>query len=61
LILLNEEQIKRFYKMEDALKDVEQMLMAKQKDKVLAPIRTVIDFPEKNASSLYMPSTDLED
>jgi ornithine cyclodeaminase len=61
LILLNEEQIKRFYKMEDALKDVEQMLMAKQKDKVLAPIRTVIDFPEKNASSLYMPSADLED
>ncbi|MEK4284128.1 MULTISPECIES: ornithine cyclodeaminase family protein [Ureibacillus] len=60
MILLNEKQIKSIYKMEEALKDVEEMLIAKHENKVLAPIRTVLEFPEKNASSLYMPSADLE-
>lgn len=45
--------------MEDALKDVEEVLIAKQENKVLAPMRTVIEFPEKAAASLYMPSADL--
>lgn len=33
--------------MEEALKDVEEMLIAKHENKVLAPIRTVLEFPEK--------------
>lgn len=60
LIVLNEEEIKSFYKMEDAIQDVRETLIAKGQNKVQSPHRTVLEFSESNASSLYMPSADLE-
>lgn len=60
MIILSEKQIQSIYKMKDALKDVEQMLIAKYENKVQAPVRTVLQFPDKNATSLYMPSSDLQ-
>ncbi|NLY80123.1 MAG: ornithine cyclodeaminase family protein, partial [Lysinibacillus sp.] len=37
MIILSEKQIQSIYKMEDALRDVEEMLIAKQKNYVQAP------------------------
>lgn len=60
MILLNEQDIKSFYKIEHAISDVRETLIAKAQNKVQSPHRTVLEFPERNASSLYMPSADLE-
>lgn len=60
MIVLNQEEIIRFYKIEDAIKDVRETLIAKIEGKVQSPHRTVLEFPENSASSLYMPSSDLE-
>jgi len=60
LIILNQEEIKSFYSMEDAIKDVRETLIAKVQNKVQSPHRTVLEFPEESATSLYMPSADLE-
>lgn len=51
MIILSEKQIQSIYKMEDALRDVEEMLIAKQKNYVQAPVRTVLQFPDDNATS----------
>ncbi|MFP7201992.1 ornithine cyclodeaminase family protein [Lysinibacillus halotolerans] len=60
MILLNEQEIKSFYTIEDAISDVRETLIAKGQNKVQSPHRTILEFPERNASSLYMPSADLE-
>lgn len=60
MIVLNQEQIMSFYKIEDAIKDVKETLIAKTVGKVQSPHRTVLEFPENSATSLYMPSSDLE-
>ncbi len=60
MIILNQEEIKSFYKIEDAIKDIKETLLAKVTGKVQSPHRTVLEFPEQNATSLYMPSADLE-
>ncbi|MDN4493166.1 ornithine cyclodeaminase family protein [Ureibacillus aquaedulcis] len=60
MIILNEQEIKSFYKVEDAIRDIRQTLNAKVQDKVLSPHRTVLKFPHKNSTSIYMPSADLE-
>lgn len=59
MLLLNEKEIQKVYKMNEALKDVEQVLHAKANDKVDNPPRTVLEFPAYQASSIYMPSADL--
>ena len=59
MLIINEKQIQQSYKMAEAIKDVKVMLQAKQQGKINNPHRTVLDFPERQASALYMPSADL--
>lgn len=56
MLILSEKQIRSLYSMEDAIKDMEEALIAYNEGKILNPHRTVLDFPSKNASALYMPS-----
>lgn len=60
MIILNQEEILSFYKIEDAIEDVRATLIAKVQNKVQSPHRTVLEFPEDSATSIYMPSADLE-
>lgn len=59
MLIVNEQQIMRTYNMNEAIKDVEDVLKAKVVEKVANPHRTVIEFPQYEASALYMPSADL--
>src|SRR5690625_2230243 len=59
MIILSEQEIMQHYTMDDALKDVEAGLIAKNKGLIENPPRTVIEIPERSASSLNMPSADL--
>jgi ornithine cyclodeaminase len=59
MLVINEKQIQLLYKMKDAIKDVTEILEAKEAEKINNPHRTVLDFPEYEASALYMPSSDL--
>lgn len=61
MLIINEKEIQSIYKMKEALSDVENILKAKANDKIDNPNRTVIEIPERSASSLYMPSADLVD
>jgi ornithine cyclodeaminase/alanine dehydrogenase-like protein (mu-crystallin family) len=61
MLLLNENEIQTIYGMKEALRDVEKVLHAKANEKVENPPRTVLEFPQHEASSLYMPSADLVD
>lgn len=56
MLLLSEKEIKSIYTMESAIKDLEKALVHNQEGKIQNPHRTVLDFPEKKASALYMPS-----
>lgn len=58
MLIINERQIQSLYKMKDAINDVEDVLKAKVAEKINNPHRTVLDFPEYEASALYMPSSD---
>lgn len=58
MLVINEKQIQSLYKMKDAIKDVSEILKAKEAEKINNPHRTVLEFPEYEASSLYMPSSD---
>jgi ornithine cyclodeaminase/alanine dehydrogenase-like protein (mu-crystallin family) len=60
MLVINENQIQHLYKMSDAIEDVTAILKAKEQAKIANPHRTVIEFPERDASALYMPSADLE-
>lgn len=60
-MILNEEQIRKTYGMDQAIKDIDAMLHHKKKGNIVSPHRTVIEFPEENGSVLYMPSTDLSE
>ncbi|ANU21369.1 ornithine cyclodeaminase [Planococcus plakortidis] len=59
--IINEQQIQQNYKMSDAIGDVTALLHAKQQGKIDNPHRTVLDFPERQASALYMPSADTQE
>ena len=61
MLIINEKEIQSLYGIEEALSDVEKVLHAKAGNKIDNPNRTVIEFPERSASSLYMPSADLVD
>ncbi|MEC1180317.1 ornithine cyclodeaminase family protein [Metasolibacillus meyeri] len=59
MIILNEQEIISIYQMDDAIQDVKAVLQAKAQGNILAPHRTVLNFPAQSASALYMPSADL--
>lgn len=59
MLIVNETQIMRTYNMKEAINDVEDVLKAKMVEKIANPHRTVIEFPQHEASALYMPSADL--
>ena len=59
MLVINEKEIESLYKMTDAIKDITEMLVAKEAGKINSPQRTVLDFPKYDASALYMPSSDL--
>ncbi len=61
MLIINEAEIQSIYGIKDALVDVERILKAKAHHQIDNPNRTVIEFPERSASSLYMPSADLVD
>lgn len=61
MLIINEKEIQNIYGMNEAIVDVEKVLKAKAQNKIDNPNRTVIEFPERSASSLYMPSADLVD
>src|SRR4051794_31732365 len=56
MLILSEKQIRSLYSMDDAIQDLEVTLRYYTEGKILNPHRTVLDFPEKSASVLYMPS-----
>jgi ornithine cyclodeaminase/alanine dehydrogenase-like protein (mu-crystallin family) len=56
MLILSEKQIRCLYSMDDAIQDLEITLRYYTEGKILNPHRTVLDFPEKSASALYMPS-----
>lgn len=56
--IINEKEIKNCYLMSDAIQDVREILAAMTAVKVNSPHRTVIEFPSRSASVLYMPSAD---
>lgn len=58
MLIINEQQIQKTYKMADAIQDVKAILAANLQGKIDNPHRTVLDFPERQASALYMPSAD---
>lgn len=58
MFIFNEEEIQTHYLMGEAIQDVKDVLIAKAEEKIENPIRTVIEFPERSASALYMPSAD---
>ncbi|MBY0123372.1 ornithine cyclodeaminase family protein [Bacillus sp. S/N-304-OC-R1] len=56
MLVLSEKEIRSLYSMKDAIQDLEQALKHYIEGEILNPHRTVLEFPEKNASALYMPS-----
>jgi ornithine cyclodeaminase/alanine dehydrogenase-like protein (mu-crystallin family) len=56
MLILSEKQIQSLYSMKEAIQDLEKALHYYIEGKILNPHRTVLDFPEKSASALYMPS-----
>jgi ornithine cyclodeaminase/alanine dehydrogenase-like protein (mu-crystallin family) len=56
MLILSEEQIRSLYSMKDAIQDLEKALHYYNDGKILNPHRTVLEFPDKSASALYMPS-----
>ncbi|MFS0862795.1 ornithine cyclodeaminase family protein [Fredinandcohnia sp. 179-A 10B2 NHS] len=57
MLILSEKQIQSLYSMKDAINDLEKAITYFTEGKVQNPHRTVLDFPEKKASALYMPSS----
>lgn len=61
MLVINEQEIIRTYGMKEAIQDIADVLKAKEAEKIANPHRTVIEFPQHEASALYMPSADLVD
>lgn len=59
MLLISDNDIKQNYLMADALKDLKKGLLSKNKGLIMSPQRTVLGFPDYDASALYMPSADL--
>ncbi len=58
MYILSETDIMKHYQMKQAIHDLEIGLIAMNNGKIDNPHRTVIEFPERHASILYMPSAD---
>ncbi|WP_066393035.1 ornithine cyclodeaminase family protein [Neobacillus mesonae] len=56
MLILSEPQIRSLYTMKDAIQDLEAALIDYIEGKISNPHRMVIEFPDKKASALYMPS-----
>lgn len=56
MLVLSEKEIRSIYTMKEAIADIEHALQLHVKGTVENPVRTVIQYPEKNASTLIMPS-----
>lgn len=59
MLIVNEKEIMKAYGMKEAIQDVKDVLTAKAANQIADPHRTVIEFPQHEASALYMPSADL--
>ncbi|PID23249.1 ornithine cyclodeaminase [Sporosarcina sp. P3] len=59
MLIVNEREIMKTYGMKEAIQDVKDVLTAKAASQIAAPHRTVIEFPQHEASALYMPSANL--
>lgn len=59
MLILSEKDIQENYFMNDAIADLKEGLISKEKGLIKNPHRTVIDIPKYQASALYMPSADL--
>lgn len=61
MLILSEKAIQQNYLMKDAIVDIQNGLISKQKGLIDNPHRTVIDISQHEASALYMPSADLSE
>lgn len=57
MLILSEQQIRSIYTIKDAINDLKESIVSKVNGNVKNPLRTVIEFPKKKASALYMPSS----
>ena len=56
MLILSESEIRSLYSMDDAIVDMEKVLHTYENGNIQLPERTVLNFQEKQASALYMPS-----
>jgi ornithine cyclodeaminase len=61
MLIISEKEIQESYGMKDAIADVKTVLRANSAKKIDNPHRTVLVFPQHEASALYMPSADLSE
>ncbi|MFC9598739.1 ornithine cyclodeaminase family protein [Peribacillus butanolivorans] len=61
MLVISEKEIQNTYGMKDAISDVKAVLRAHGARSIDNPHRTVLDFPQHEASALYMPSADLSE
>lgn len=61
MLIVSEKEIQQSYGMRDAIADVKTVLRAYGAQKIDNPHRTVLGFPQHEASALYMPSADLSE
>ncbi|MFC8560209.1 ornithine cyclodeaminase family protein [Peribacillus frigoritolerans] len=61
MLVISEKEIQQSYGMKDAIADIKAILRSHGAQKIDSPHRTVLAFPQHEASALYMPSTDLSE
>ncbi|MFC2949327.1 ornithine cyclodeaminase family protein [Virgibacillus sediminis] len=59
MLILSGKEIQDHYGMREAIADVKQGLISKKGGSITSPHRTVIDIPQYEGSTLYMPGADL--
>ncbi|MDY0404921.1 ornithine cyclodeaminase family protein [Virgibacillus sp. 179-BFC.A HS] len=60
MLVLSEKIIQENYQMADAIRDLKEGFRSKADGTIQNPHRTVIEFPDHQASILYMPSADMK-
>jgi len=60
MLVISEQEMLKNYLMKDAIKDLKSGMEAKRENLIHNPERTVINFPDKEGSALYMPSADIQ-
>ncbi|MCP1493426.1 ornithine cyclodeaminase [Peribacillus frigoritolerans] len=61
MLVISEKEIQQSYGMKDAIADIKAVLRSHGAQKIDNPHRTVLDFPQHEASALYMPSADISE